>query len=171
MNVNKVIIVGRLTRDPEKKAIPSGQTVTNFSVATSTKWKGQDGQQNEKTEFHNIVAWGKRGEVIAQYMTKGQEIFVEGRLETRNWDDQESGKKMYRTEIILDNFEFGSKPNGGANPQGTSTNQPNTSEIDNNPTPTQSAPQEEVNIPAPEEIPTIDIDADKEEVNIDDIPF
>jgi single-strand DNA-binding protein len=173
MNVNKVIIVGRLTRDPEKKAIPSGQTVTNFSVATSTKWKGQDGQQNEKTEFHNVVAWGRRGEVIAQYMTKGQEIFVEGRLETRSWDDQESGKKMYRTEIIMDNFEFGSKPGGAGASQGDYQGKQATpvADANPNPTPSQAPAGEEVNIPAPEEIPTIDVDADTEEIKVEDIPF
>lgn len=175
MNVNKVIIVGRLTRDPEKKAIPSGQTVTNFSIATSRKWKSQDGQDQEKTEFHNIVAWGKRGEVIAQYMTKGQEIYLEGRLETRNWDDQESGKKMYRTEIVMEEFQFGSKPTGTS--QGNYQNQqPGTAAgagiaTEQNPTPSQAPTQENVNIPAVEEIPTIDVDADTEEVKVEDIPF
>ncbi len=178
MNVNKVILVGRLTRDPEKKVIPSGQTVANFSVATSRKWKNQDGQEQEKTEFHNIVAWGKVGEIIAQYFVKGQEIYVEGRLETRNWDDQESGKKMYRTEIILENFQFGAKPAGAS--QGNYQNQQdNTSasapatapDANTNPTPTPPPANEEVNIPAAEEIPTIDVDADTEEIKVEDIPF
>jgi single-strand DNA-binding protein len=176
MNVNKVIIVGRLTRDPEKKAIPSGQTVTNFSIATSRKWKGNDGQEQEKTEFHNIVAWGKVGEIIAQYVIKGQEIYIEGRLETRNWEDQESGKKMYRTEIILENFQFGSKPGGAGDSQGSYQNQQSNAtapavDANPNPTPTQAPAQEDVNIPAAEEIPTIDVDADTEEVKVEDIPF
>ena len=154
MNVNKAIIVGRLTRDPEKRATQSGTTITNFSVATSSKWKGQDGQQNEKTEFHNVIAWGKRGEVIAQYMTKGQEIYVEGRLETSSWDDKETGKKMYRTEIVMENFEFGSKPTG------TSTgNQQN------------QAPAAEPSQPKEEEIPTINLDDEADEVKIEDVPF
>lgn len=175
MNVNKVIIVGRLTRDPEKKAIPSGQTVTNFSIATSRKWKSTEGQEQEKTEFHNIVAWGKRGEVIAQYMTKGQEIYLEGRLETRSWDDQESGKKMYRTEIIMEDFQFGSRPGSAGTPQENYQNkQGNTApatDSNPNPTPTQAPAREDVNIPAAEEIPTIDVDADTEEVKVEDIPF
>ncbi len=175
MNVNKVIIVGRLTRDPEKKSIPSGQTVTNFSIATSRKWKSQDGQDQEKTEFHNIIAWGKRGDVIAQYMTKGQEIYLEGRLETRNWDDAESGKKMYRTEIVMEDFQFGSRPGGAGASQGNYQNQQNNAApSDNqnpNPTPTQAPAQENVNIPAAEEIPTIDVDADTEEIKVEDIPF
>jgi single-strand DNA-binding protein len=99
MNVNKAMIIGRLVRDPEVRSTPSGQTVTNISVATSYTWKDQSGQKQEKTEYHNVVAWAKRGEVIAQYFVKGQEIYVEGRLETRNWEDKETGKKMYRTEI------------------------------------------------------------------------
>ncbi|MFA5986622.1 MAG: single-stranded DNA-binding protein [Parcubacteria group bacterium] len=112
MNVNKAIIVGRLVRDPEMRTTQSGQTVANLSVATSTQWKDQGGQKQEKTEFHNVVAWGKQAEVIGQYFTKGQEIYVEGRLETRNWDDKDSGKKMYKTEIVLEKFEFGAKPAG-----------------------------------------------------------
>jgi len=154
MNVNKAIIVGRLTRDPEKRATQSGTTITNFSVATSSKWKGQDGQQNEKTEFHNVIAWGKRGEVIAQYMTKGQEIYVEGRLETSSWDDKETGKKMYRTEIVMENFEFGSKPTG--------TNASNQQS---------QAPAAEPTQPKEEEIPTINLDDEADEVKIEDVPF
>jgi single-strand DNA-binding protein len=158
MNVNKAIIIGRLTRDPEMRSTPSGQTVVNFSIATSSKWKGQDGQQQEKTEFHNVVAWGRRGEVIGQYVTKGQELYIEGRLETRSWDDKESGKKMYRTEIIMENFEFGAK-SGGA---GGGYNQ--------------NTPQKDQQAPAAapkkdDEIPTINLDDEQEEVKIEDVPF
>ena len=161
MNVNKAIIIGRLVRDPEVRTTPSGQTVTNFSVATSSKWKGQDGQMNEKTEFHNVVAWGKRGEVIGQYMTKGQEIYVEGRLETRSWDDKDSGKKMYRTEINLENFEFGAKAGGGSSQGNFQQNQNNA----------QSTPQNNQNTAVKEEeIPTINLD-DEQEVKIEDVPF
>jgi single-strand DNA-binding protein len=105
-------------------------------------------------------------------MTKGQEIFVEGRLETRSWDDQESGKKMYRTEIILDNFEFGAKPTGAGASQGeyNASNQ-NAAPANNNQPSTPAPANEEVNIPAPEEIPTIDVDADQEEIKVEDIPF
>ena len=157
MNVNKAIIVGRLTRDPEVRTTPSGQTVTNFSLATSSKWKGQDGQQNEKTEFHNIVAWGKRGEVIGQYVIKGQELFVEGRIETRSWDDKDTGKKMYRTEIIMENFEFGAKPSGSGNYT--------KSQNGNTPPAAQEIKQKE------EEIPTINLDDEPNDVKIEDVPF
>lgn len=174
MNVNKAIIIGRLTRDPEVRTTPSGQTVTNFSVATSSKWKGQDGQQNEKTEFHNVVAWAKRGEVIAQYMTKGQEIYVEGRLETRSWDDKETNKKMYRTEIVLENFEFGAKAGaggGGNNNSYQNNNQPNQSNAQSqNAAPI--AAQNQGNTKVEEEsIPTINLDDEQEEVKIEDVPF
>lgn len=161
MNVNKAIIVGRLTRDPEMRTTPSGQTVANFSIATSSKWKGQDGQQQERTEFHNVVAWGRRGEVIGQYVTKGQELFVEGRLETRSWDDKETGKKMYRTEIIMDNFEFGAKP-GGGNAQGNYAAAPTQNQ---NAAPAAQPQAKE------EEIPTINLDDEQEEVKIEDVPF
>lgn len=110
MNCNKSIIIGRLTRDPELKTTPNGTSIATFGVATSQKWKDKSGQKQEKTEFHNVVAWGKQGEVIGQYFVKGQEIYVEGRLETRSWDDKDSGKKMYRTEIVLERFDFGAKP-------------------------------------------------------------
>ncbi|XLQ20720.1 MAG: single-stranded DNA-binding protein [Candidatus Moraniibacteriota bacterium] len=160
MNVNKAIVVGRLTRDPEKRTTQTGQSITNFSVATSSKWKGQDGQQNEKTEFHNVIAWGKRGEVIAQYMTKGQEIYVEGRLETSSWDDKDTGKKMYRTEIVMENFEFGAKAGaGGGGQQGGYNNNQNTAPA--------AAPEQ----PKEEEIPTINLDDEADEVKIEDVPF
>ncbi len=116
MNCNKAIVIGRITKELELKATNSGTSVLSFSVATSQRWKDNNGNQQEKAEFHNVVAWGKQAEVVAQYFVKGQEIYVEGRLETRSWDDQQSGKKMYRTEIVLEKFEFGAKP-ANAQPQ------------------------------------------------------
>lgn len=168
MNVNKAVIVGRLTRDPEVRTTPGGQTVTNFSLATSTSWKDAAGQKQEKTEFHNIVAWGKRGEVIGQYCTKGQELFVEGRLETRSWDDKETNKKMYRTEIVMDNFEFGQKAGGGQS-DGSYNNQ---SEDFGGGSPQQasSAPKPAKQEMEEEEIPTINLE-EEEKVKIEDVPF
>jgi len=161
MNVNKVIIVGRLTRDPELRTTTSGQTVANLSVATSRQWKDQNGQKQEKTEFHNVVAWGRQGEVIGQYFIKGQEIYVEGRLETRSWDDKETGKKMYRTEIILEKFEFGAKPSGGGQGGSYSGGHQQQSRPAARP-----AAQEKKE----EEIPTINLD-DEQEIRIEDVPF
>jgi len=103
MDLNKVQLIGRLTRDPEHKTTPSGQSVVNFSLATSQTWE-KDGQKQEKTEFSNIVAWGKLADIIAQYVKKGSKLYLEGKLETRDWIGQEDQIKRYRTEIIASNM-------------------------------------------------------------------
>lgn len=107
MYLNKVFLYGNLTRDPELKALPSGGQVANFGLATNRVYKDKSGAKQEATEFHNIVAFGRTAEVIAQYMKKGRPIFVEGRITTRSWEGKEDGKKQYRTEIIVENFQFG----------------------------------------------------------------
>jgi single-strand DNA-binding protein len=104
MDLNKVMIIGRLTRDPEVRTTPNGKNVSSFSVATSYNWTDQQGQKKEQTEFHNVIAWGKLGEIIAQYCKKGKQLYIEGRIQTRSWDDKTSGKKQYRTEIIADSM-------------------------------------------------------------------
>ncbi len=104
--VNKVILVGNLGRDPESRSLPSGQPVTNFSLATSRRYKDREGNRKDDTEWHNIVCFGKQAEIAAQYLTKGKMIAVEGRIQTRSWDDKESGKKQYRTEIVCENFQM-----------------------------------------------------------------
>lgn len=112
MNLNKVHLIGRITKDPELRSTQGGTQICQFSIATSRTWKNKDGQKQEDTEFHNIVSFGKQAEVIAQYVKKGQLLYVEGRLQTRNWEDKESGKKLYRTEIMLEGFQFGPKAAG-----------------------------------------------------------
>lgn len=113
--VNKAIIVGNLGRDPESKGLPSGGMVVNFSVATSRKFKGKDGERKEETEWHNVVAFGKQAEIAQQYLAKGKTVYVEGRIQTRSWDDKDSGKKVYRTEIVCDHFTMlGGKGDGSA---------------------------------------------------------
>jgi len=181
MNVNKAIIIGRLTRDPELRSTPNGRQVASFSVATSFRYKDQSGQQQERTEFHNVVAWGRQAEVIAQYFTKGQEIYVEGRLETRNWDDKESGKKMYRTEIILEKFEFGAKPQGSGGGYGSGNQAQNQSAGGNSANAASSESQGNSSANAEtakangeqmeEDIPTINLDDEQEDVKIEDVPF
>jgi single-strand DNA-binding protein len=104
--VNKVILVGNLGRDPEVRSTPSGQPVATFSLATNRKWKDQSGNRQEETEWHNVVCWGRQAEVAGQYLTKGKQIYVEGRLQTRSWDDKQSGEKKYRTEVICQNFQM-----------------------------------------------------------------
>ena len=105
MYLNKVFLYGNLTRDPELKALPSGQNLVSFGLATNRTYKDKNGQKQEATEFHNIVAFGRLAEVIAQYMKKGRPLFVEGRIQTRSGESE--GQKKYRTEIVVDNFQFG----------------------------------------------------------------
>jgi len=111
--VNKVILIGNLGRDPEVRSTPSGQSVASFTLATNRKWKDKNGQRQEQTEWHQIVCWGRQAEVAGQYLTKGKQIYVEGRLQTRSWDDKQSGEKRYRTEIICDNFQMLGSRGGG----------------------------------------------------------
>jgi len=103
MSLNRVQLIGNLTRDPEVKQIPGGQTVATFSVATSFSWNDASGSRQSKTEFHNIVAWRKLAEICGQYLKKGMKVFVEGKLQTRDWQG-EDGVKRYRTEIVADNM-------------------------------------------------------------------
>lgn len=114
MYLNKVFLYGNLTRDPEVRALPSGQQVASFALATNRTYKNKEGQKQEAVEFHNVVAFGRQAEVLAQYMKKGKAIFVEGRIQTRSWDDKTSGEKKYRTEIVIENFQFGPSAPGGA---------------------------------------------------------
>lgn len=105
--LNKVMLIGNLTQDPDLKALPSGSKVVNFSIATNHSYKDQAGQKQEKVEYHNIIAFGRTAEVIAQYFKKGAQIMIEGKLQTRNWEDKETGKKVYKTEVLVENFGFG----------------------------------------------------------------
>ena len=109
--VNKAILVGNLGRDPELRQTPSGQSVCNFTVATSESWTDRNGERVERTEWHRIVAWGKTGELCAQYLSKGRTVYVEGRIQTREWEDKD-GNKRYTTEINAQNVNF-IGPRGG----------------------------------------------------------
>lgn len=103
--VNKVIIVGRLGQDPEIKQVGSGQSVARLNVATSENWTGKDGQKQERTEWHRIVVWGRQAENCAKHLSKGRQVYVEGRLQTRQWEDQQ-GQKKYTTEIVASTVQF-----------------------------------------------------------------
>ena len=118
MYLNKAFLYGNLTRDPELKALPSGSNVVSFGIATNRTYKDKNGAKQEATEFHNIVAFGRTAEVLAQYMKKGRPLFIEGRIQTRSWDDKETGKKNYRTEIVVDNFQFGADGGRGGSSAG-----------------------------------------------------
>lgn len=118
MYLNKALIIGNLTRDPELKALLSGIKVCSFSVATNRVWKDQNGAKQEAADFHNIVVFGRQAETVAQYMRKGSQVMVEGRMQTRSWDDAATGTKKYRTEVVADRVQFGSS--GGGRSEGAS---------------------------------------------------
>ncbi len=122
MYFNKAIVIGNLTRDPEMKALPSGIQVTSFAVATNRVWKDKNGAKQESTDYHNVVVFGRQAETAAQYLKKGASVLVEGRMQTRSWDDKTSGEKKYRTEIVADRVQFGPRREGGA--VGASTGAP-----------------------------------------------
>lgn len=157
MYLNKAIVMGNLTRDPETKALPSGIKVCNFSIATNRTWKDKNGAKQDSTEYHNLVVFGRQAEIVQQYMKKGSSIYVEGRLQTRSWDAD--GGKKYRTEIIVDMFQFGPKTAGGGGGQGGNYDGGGA-----------AAPSNESNQPmrAPE-LETIEYPED--DINPDDIPF
>ena len=157
MNVNKVILVGRLTRDPEVRTTPSGQTVTSIGLATSHTWKDQSGQRQEKTEFHNLVLWGRLAEIAGQYLTKGQEAYFEGRLQTRTYTGKD-GVERRTTEIIVENMQMGSRPAGSPAPQ---------------PAPSESSRKKAEGGPKEkeEELPTINLDEEGDDIKIEDVPF
>lgn len=103
MDLNKVMLIGRITKKPELRATGSGQNVTTFTVVTNRNWTDKEGNKQEKAEFHNAVAWGKLAEICEQYLDKGKKVYVEGRLQTRDWEGQD-GVKRYRTEVVIDNM-------------------------------------------------------------------
>ena len=115
MYINKAFVGGNLTRDPEMKALPSGAKVTTFSVATNRVWKDQSGMRQEATEYHNVVVFGRQAETCAQFLRKGSNCFIEGRIQTRSWDGPD-GQKRYRTEVVADRVQFGARPTGNGGP-------------------------------------------------------
>jgi single-strand DNA-binding protein len=115
MYLNRAIVIGNLTRDPEMKSLPSGIAVTTFSLATNRVWKDKNGARQEAVDYHNVVVFGRQAETTAQYLKKGSAALVEGRMQTRSWD-ADDGTKRYRTEIVADRVQFGSRPSDA--PQG-----------------------------------------------------
>ena len=157
ISLNKAFVAGRLTRDPESRTTPNGQRVTSFSVATNRVFKDKDGNKQEQVEFHNIVLWGRLAEIASQYLVKGQEVLIEGRIQTRSWDGQD-GSKKYRTEIVAESMQLGSKP-GGASSSGDNFT-PAEKPADKG---GETAPDKATKKPATNE--------DVEEIKIEDIPF
>lgn len=114
MYLNKAIVIGNLTRDPELRSLPSGINVASFSVATNRVWKDKNGAKQESADYHNIVVFGKQAEFVNQYLRRGSSVLVEGRMQTRSWDDKTSGQKKYRTEIVADRVQFGPRREGAS---------------------------------------------------------
>ncbi|MBA3551179.1 single-stranded DNA-binding protein [Patescibacteria group bacterium] len=154
MYLNKAIIIGNLTRDPELKSLPSGIQVASFSVATNRVWKDKSGAKQESADYHNVVVFGRQAEIVSQYMKKGSSILVEGRMQTRSWEAKD-GEKKYRTEIIADRIQFGqrggSSGGGGAPVSAKATAGEASPAVDKNQgIDTIEYPEEEIN---PEDIP------------------
>ena len=147
MNLNKTILVGRLVSDPETRTTPSGQQVSNFRIATNRIWRNKEGEKQESVEYHDIVLWRRLAEIASQFLTKGSLVLVEGRLQTRSWQDS-SGNQRYRTEIIGERIQLGPRSAGKTIP-------------------------EEVKKSPQEKIPIIDKDEnkDEEEIDVKDIPL
>lgn len=156
MYLNKAIVYGNLTRDPELKSLPSGIKVTSFSLATNRVWKDKAGAKQESVDYHNIVLFGKLAELSAQYLKKGSSALIEGRMQTRSWDDA-SGVKKYRTEIVGDAMQFGPR-SSGAGGAGSSRDGEAGSKTAHQPT-----------APSQEQLETIEYP--EEDINPDDIPF
>lgn len=147
MNLNKVFILGRLTADPQLRSTTSGQQVASFGLATNRVWNNKAGEKQEATEFHNVVVWGRQAEIASKFLIKGSLVLIEGRLQTRSWDDKQ-GQKRRTTEVVAERLQLGPRPGGGgATPR------------------TADRPAQEQK---PEEIPVIDVDA---EIKPEDLPF
>lgn len=149
MNLNKIHLIGRITAQPELKQLPSGTKVVKFGLATNHSYKDKEGKKVESTQFHNCVAFARLAEVIGQYVVRGQEIYIGGRVEYRTWEKKEGGKG-FATEIMVEDMQMGQKPKGAAQ----SDEQP-------------GAPVDFGSAPA-EEIPTVNID---DEIKAEDLPF
>ncbi|MBI2642281.1 MAG: single-stranded DNA-binding protein [Candidatus Wildermuthbacteria bacterium] len=152
MDLNKVFLIGRLTENPELRTTNSGQEVSTIRVATNRMWTDKQGQKQREAEYHSVVLWGRLAQIASQYLQKGGLVYIEGRIQTRSWDDSQ-GQKRYRTEVVAERIQLG--PKSGV-PSGTS------------PKPEQTA-KEEANPPAGgEEIPIIE---EEGEIDVKDIPF
>ena len=151
MYINKAMVFGNLTRDPELRALPSGMNVASFSIATNRVFKDRDGKKQEQTDFHNIVVFGRQADTVSQYLKKGSSAYVEGRMQTRSWDGKD-GEKKYRTEVVADRVQFGPRSSGsGGGPKGSDD---------------QSMPEDMGGSSG-----GAGIDYPKDDINPDDIPF
>lgn len=149
MDLNKVMLIGNLARDPEVRTTPQGASVVTFSVATNLRWTNPAGERQERTEFHNVVAWRKLADLIGQYLRRGSKVYIEGRLQTRSWDDAQ-GNRRYRTEVVAENMIMLDRLQGGPR--------------SNEPAPPPQEPQEPEGV---DQAPP----AEEPQINVEDIPF
>ncbi|MFZ2299539.1 MAG: single-stranded DNA-binding protein [Candidatus Moraniibacteriota bacterium] len=166
MNVNKAILVGRLTKDPDMRTTQSGQSVVTLSMATNNFWTDKSGTKQERTEFHNVVLWGRLAEIASQYLTKGQECFIEGRLQTREYTAKDGSQRKI-TEIVGENMQLGNRAQGsgqGAARAGGALGAATAGAYAGN-------SQHQPKVQAEEEIPTINLDDEKDDIKIEDVPF
>ena len=158
MNINKALLFGNLTRDPELRAMPSGMNVCSFGLATNRVYRDRDGKKQEQTDFHNIVVFGRQADTVAQYLKKGSSVFIEGRIQNRSWEGKD-GEKKYRTEIVAERVQFGPRAGGAHSSDSGQAGSPRTGggkQAD--------APDEDMGAGA-------GIDYPKDDINPDDIPF
>lgn len=173
-SLNRTQIVGNLTRDPEMRVTPNGQSVCNFGVATNRRWRDKDGNQQEATEFHNVVAWGKLAEFSSQFLHKGNKVYVEGRLQTRSWEGQD-GAKRNRTEIVMENF-IPLTPKSMATSEATA--EPAIEEFPSSAKATEGEPEKKKSAKKKKEDSSPEASAkgekeeiESDEINLDEIPF
>lgn len=187
MSLNKVQLIGNLTRDPEMRQIPGGQVVTSFGLATNLSWTDQSGQKQDKPEFHNIVAWRKLAEICGQYLKKGSKCYIEGRIQTRSWE-AEDGSKKFRTEIVADNMimldrkgdaggdsygdsaNFSQADHGGLDQGYTPDSEPTFTETSQAPATATATPQASAPAQTPAAAPAQN-STQNDEVTVDDLPF
>lgn len=162
MNVNKVILVGRLTRDPEIRNTPGGQSVATIALATNSFWTDKSGARQDKTEYHTVILWGKLAEIAGQYLIKGQECYIEGRLQTRAYTAKDGSEKRV-TEIIGETMQMGSKAGGTGGGQGGNSGYSRPQ--------AQAAAAQKPAAKEEDEIPTINLDDELDEIRIEDVPF
>ena len=159
MNLNKVFLIGNLTRDPELRQTPTGQNVASFGVATNRMWTDPAGNKQTQTEFHNVVVWGRLAEIASQYLAKGRLVFIEGRISTRSWQDQQ-GQKKYRTEIVAENMQLGPRFQSASNQNQAAT----AASRENDP----ASNSDRETLP---EVQLDDMPKNDEEIKVENIPF
>jgi len=172
MNLNKVFLIGRLTQDPELRTTPSGQQVATVRMATSRVWNDQaTRQKREATEFHTIVAWGRLAEICGQYLKKGGLAMFEGRLQTRSWDDKQTGQKRYMTEIVAESMQLGPRSSNPGYAGGGSNGGPIADVRPRAAAPAASASEPDIPVIQEEELTVSGVEEEPKPINDKDLPF